>query len=163
MKEDYLYRSKIGLDEVFEITAQDLTDLDFVPHGEESFHIINGNKGFLAKLKSINYEEKTFVFEVDGKECEVKLQSSLEALIEKMGLNTGLSKKQELIKAPMPGLVLDVKVSEGQIVKQGDPLLILEAMKMENIIFAAHDATIGAIYAKNGDSVEKAMVLMEFA
>ena len=163
MKNEYLYRSKTGAGSDFEITSEELSKLDVVLHEDASYHIISAKKGYVAKLKSFDFQRKEFVFQVDGKECVVNLQSPLESMIEKMGLNSGASKKEELIKAPMPGLVLDIKVSEGQSVKEGDPLLILEAMKMENIIVAAHDATIGSIHAKKGDSVEKAMVLLEFA
>src|SRR5660398_282147 len=57
------------------------------------------------------------------------------------------------VTAPMPGTVLEVKVEEGQVVKEGDVVLILEAMKMENEITADTDGKITKIYAPKGTSV----------
>lgn len=59
----------------------------------------------------------------------------------------------EVIESPMPGTILDVKVSAGSAVKKGDVLVILEAMKMENEIVALHDATVAAVHTSKGSSV----------
>lgn len=58
------------------------------------------------------------------------------------------------VTAPMPGTILDVKVQNGQSIKKGDLLVILEAMKMENEIYAPCDGTVGSVSVKKGDSVE---------
>ncbi|WP_037351167.1 biotin/lipoyl-containing protein, partial [Selenomonas sp. FOBRC9] len=58
------------------------------------------------------------------------------------------------IAAPMPGKIIDVKVSVGQAVKAGDTLLILEAMKMQNEIPAVSDGTVSAISVSAGQSVK---------
>lgn len=60
----------------------------------------------------------------------------------------------ESILAPMPGTILEIKVSEGQSVKKGDVLFILEAMKMENEIMAGHDGTVVRITVPSGASVK---------
>lgn len=65
----------------------------------------------------------------------------------------------EKLCAPMPGNVLDVKVSVGSTVKKGDVLLILEAMKMENEMMAPVDGKVTFVGAKKGDSVETGAVL----
>lgn len=57
------------------------------------------------------------------------------------------------VKAPMPGSVLDVKVQEGDIVNDGDVLLVLEAMKMENELTASKSGTIMQVLVKKGDTV----------
>ena len=64
------------------------------------------------------------------------------------------------VKAPMPGLILDVLVEEGQEVKKGDHLLILEAMKMENVIKSPSDGLVTGLHAIKGDSVEKGKILL---
>jgi len=65
----------------------------------------------------------------------------------------------EVIKAPMPGTIIDVKVNAGQAVKRGQVILILEAMKMENEIVAAADGTVVQIQAVKGSSVNAGDVL----
>ncbi|PIE84149.1 MAG: acetyl-CoA carboxylase biotin carboxyl carrier protein subunit [Bacteroidia bacterium] len=57
------------------------------------------------------------------------------------------------ITSPLPGVVLDMKVKEGDTVKAGQPLLVLEAMKMENSIEAETDGQVIKVYVKTGDSV----------
>ena len=83
-------------------------------------------------------------------------------LMEQMGISASAASKHEQLKAPMPGKVLEIKVSVGQEVKQGEPLLILEAMKMENVLKASHDVTVAEINIKQGDTVDKGQVLLVF-
>ncbi|HSH65835.1 MAG TPA: acetyl-CoA carboxylase biotin carboxyl carrier protein subunit, partial [Bacteroidia bacterium] len=66
------------------------------------------------------------------------------------------------IKAPMPGLVLDIRVNEGDSIQKGDAVIVLEAMKMENIIKSPVDGTIKKINVKKGLAVEKNQVLVQF-
>ncbi len=62
----------------------------------------------------------------------------------------------------MPGLIIDLRVKDGDAVMPGDPLLILEAMKMENMIKASAAGIVKSVKVKKGDSVEKNQVLIEF-
>ncbi|RTL87462.1 acetyl/propionyl/methylcrotonyl-CoA carboxylase subunit alpha [Ancylobacter aquaticus] len=64
---------------------------------------------------------------------------------------------------PMPGLVVSVAVSEGQEVKAGETLAVVEAMKMENVLRAERDATIARVHAKAGDSLAVDAVILDFA
>ena len=74
-----------------------------------------------------------------------------------------LSGSEKSIRCPMPGLVVSIAVSEGQEVKAGETLAVVEAMKMENILRAERDGTIKRIRVKPGDSVAVDAVIMEFA
>ena len=67
------------------------------------------------------------------------------------------------VTAPMPGTILDVKVSNGAAVKSGDQLVILEAMKMENEIVAPADGTVTSVLVKKGDTVNSNDVLITIA
>ena len=69
----------------------------------------------------------------------------------------------KLLLCPMPGLVRSIAVTEGQEVKAGETLAVVEAMKMENVLRAERDATVKAIKAKPGDSLAVDAVIMEFA
>ncbi|WP_445724287.1 biotin/lipoyl-containing protein, partial [Flavobacterium sp.] len=66
------------------------------------------------------------------------------------------------IKAPMPGLILEINVEVGQSVKENDPLLILEAMKMENSFLSPRDGVIKSIAVEKGNAVDKGQLLVEF-
>jgi biotin carboxyl carrier protein len=65
------------------------------------------------------------------------------------------------VKAPMPGLVLNIVVEPGQTVEKGDPMIILEAMKMENVIKAAGEGRVKAIKVQKGMAVDKGQLLIE--
>ena len=66
----------------------------------------------------------------------------------------------EPVNSPMPGTILDIKVSAGQSVSKGDVLVILEAMKMENEICADKDGVVGAVLVNKGESVESGKALL---
>ena len=77
-------------------------------------------------------------------------------------MNNGSGAKLNNIKAPMPGLIIDLRVTTGQTIQPGDTLLILEAMNMENIIKSSGAGIVKRVAVKKGDSVEKGQVLIEF-
>jgi len=78
-----------------------------------------------------------------------------------MGAAVGAG-KANVLKAPMPGLIVKVEVEVGQEVKKGDGLVIVEAMKMENELKAANPGKVKAIKVKIGQPVEKNQILIEF-
>lgn len=67
------------------------------------------------------------------------------------------------ITAPMPGLVLSIKVKEGETVQAGQTLLVMEAMKMENAITASYNGTVSRIYVREGDSLSEGDLLVDVA
>ncbi|MCH7409624.1 acetyl-CoA carboxylase biotin carboxyl carrier protein subunit [Belliella sp. DSM 111904] len=135
---------------------------DFKKISENKYHIIHKNQSHNLELVSINTQDKTLRLKLNNKLAEVKLQDKFDILLEKLGMNTGLGSQAKEIKAPMPGLIFDLKVKEGDEVKKGDPVLILEAMKMENIIKSPGDGIVKNVKIKKGDSVEKNQVLIQF-
>jgi biotin carboxyl carrier protein len=92
----------------------------------------------------------------------VILQDKFDLLLEKMGMNNTNGGNVISIKAPMPGLIIDLKVKDGDLVKQNDPLIVLEAMKMENVIKSPGDSVVKSVKVKKGESVEKNQILIEF-
>ncbi len=97
---------------------------------------------------------------VNGEAYDVRITDELDDLIERMGLSAKTTHAIADIKAPMPGLVVQVLVQPGEAVRKGQPLLILEAMKMENIIKAPGDATVEEVFAEAGQAVEKNQLLL---
>jgi len=71
--------------------------------------------------------------------------------------------KKDNLLAPIAGLIVHLRVKEGQEVKQGQELLVIEAMKMENVIYADHDTTVKKISVAEKESVAVDQVLIEFA
>jgi len=133
-------------------------------HGsDDSTHIIYKHKGFKIYFISLDAETKTVHLLVNNKAVSVQIKDKMDLLLEKMGLDAQTSSKGGTIKAPMPGLVLDIKVKIGQDIKKGDPLLILEAMKMENVIKAQVDGIVKSISITKGNAVEKNEVLLELS
>lgn len=91
----------------------------------------------------------------------MKIQNELDQLIEDMGLSLGSAQQVNDIKAPMPGLILEVNVQEGDQVTEGQYLLVLEAMKMENTLTAPRDGVVKSISVQKGDTVDKNELLIE--
>ncbi len=137
-------------------------NLDFQRIGSNKYRVFSKNKVHLVEIIDLNKDDKVLKLKVNDKTAEVKLKTSMDLLLEKLGMDKGSAASMKDLKAPMPGLILQVSVSEGQEVKKGDPLLILEAMKMENVIKAQGDATIKSILVKEKQSVEKNQALMQF-
>ena|SRR5882762_4992960 len=135
---------------------------DLVKIADGYFHILYKNKSYRAEVIKADHTTKTFQFKINNTIHTVEVKDKFDLLLEKMGMTNGTAAKINHIKAPMPGLVIDLKVKAGDAVKAGDPLLILEAMKMENILKSPGDGIIKNVKTKKGDSVEKGQVLIEF-
>jgi biotin carboxyl carrier protein len=126
------------------------------------YHVIHNGQSFNLELVSLDSETKNIILKLNNKPCEIKLEDKFDLLLEKLGMNNLNSQAAKEIKAPMPGLIFDIKVKEGDEVKKGDAVLILEAMKMENILKSPGDGTVKSIKIKKGQSVEKNQVLIQF-
>ncbi len=126
------------------------------------FHILHQQKSYRAEVVKVESATKTCVIKINGRTYPVELKDKFDLLLEKMGMNSQAASKVNNVKAPMPGLIIDLKVKEGDAVKVNDVLLILEAMKMENIIKSPGEGIVKSVKVKKGDSVEKSQVLIEF-
>ena len=137
-------------------------DWDIVEVSDGYFHILINRKSYRAEVVKADPATKSFALKINGKVYSVTLKDKFDLLLEKMGMNNGFSGKANHVKAPMPGLIIDLRVKEGDTVMPGDALLILEAMKMENMIKASAQSIVKSVKVKKGDSVEKNQVLIEF-
>jgi len=139
-----------------------VVEWDVVQISDGYFHILVKNKSYRAEVIKVDPSAKTFQLKINGRIYSVELKDKFDLLLEKMGMNNGAANKANSIKAPMPGLIVDLRVKEGDKVNPGDALLILEAMKMENMIKASAVSIVKSVKVKKGDSVEKNQVLIEF-
>ena len=127
------------------------------------FHIVKNNQSYNAEIVSANKAEKSFAIKVNGVVYTLSVKDKYDELLEKMGIDPTAGSKVSELKAPMPGLVLNIIETAGKEVKKGDPLLVLEAMKMENVIKSPADGVIKKVSVETGNAVEKNEVLVEFA
>ena len=137
------------------------TDIDLVKLLDNKFHILQNHKSYNIEVLHTDYNLKRFSIKVNNNIYDLNLQTELDILLETMGMSAAGDEKMDNVKAPMPGLVLDVLVEIGQAVKKGDNLLILEAMKMENIIKASGNGIVKSIKINKKDAVEKGQLLIE--
>lgn len=126
------------------------------------YHVLIEDRSFTIELLNKSENSKSQVLLVNGKKHTLNLSDQYDALLKQLGMDKMLGSKINVLKAPMPGLVLQVPVAEGQEIKKGDTLLVLEAMKMENSIKAAGDGRIKKINVTVKQAVEKNQVLIEF-
>lgn len=126
------------------------------------FHILYENKSFRAEVVKADAASKTYTIKINGRHYPVVVKDKFDLLLEKLGLHHAGAGKVNNVKAPMPGLIVDLRIQAGDTVQTGDALLVLEAMKMENILKSPGDGTIKSINVKKGDSVEKGQILIEF-
>jgi biotin carboxyl carrier protein len=145
----------------FKIEKASAEKLDISRLDDANFHLLQNNKAFAVKLLHANYDKKTMTLEVNGNSYSLKINDSYDQMVDKMGLLVGNSPKVKDIKAPMPGLIMEVMVKKGQEISEGTPLIILSAMKMENILLAQADGVIKAINVKQEDTVEKGQIIIE--
>lgn len=117
---------------------------------------------FSIVLDDYSPDSKKYTFKIAGQAIEVTEQSEFDLLLKELGISSGGTKKLKEIKAPMPGLVLNVLVSEGQEVSEGDVIVILEAMKMENVIKSSTGARVKSIRVNKGDTIDKGGIMVTF-
>lgn len=145
----------------FQFSKEEVSSLDLQKIGASEFHILKNNKSYKTEFVSKDLDKKKYLVKINSNSYEIEISNELDLLIKEMGLS--LSKLQAIndVKAPMPGLILDIMVKEGEEVKEGDYLLVLEAMKMENTLTAPRDGVVKTIHVKKGNSVEKNQLLVE--
>ena len=135
---------------------------DLVRIGPGRFSVlINGESHSVLVLKE-DREARTVRLRIGARTCTVRIEEEQDRLMQTLGLDKVARKAGEL-KAPMPGLVINILVMPGDQVKKNDPVLVLEAMKMENLIKAPGDGVVKAVLAEKGRAVEKGQSLIQFA
>lgn len=165
-----MYKASIGK-ETFEVITGDSPSVNgkskrigfATADGGRSFIMTIDGRSREADLVRIDKEAKEITIRMDGNKYTVQLKEPIDQLLEQLGMKSKGSRKMNQLKAPMPGLIIKVLAEVGQSYAAGEPLLILEAMKMENVFKAASDVVIKSIHVSEKQSVEKGQILVEFA
>lgn len=156
------FEVKVNGEWSFQMGPETLENYDQARLTPETFHVIHEAHSYSVQILEADINAKTYKVSVDGKPYSVSISNPLDQLITTMGFELGSSRNVSQIEAPMPGLILDIPVSEGDEVKEGDALVVLEAMKMENVILSPRDGVIGKIAVEKGAAVDKKSLLIEF-
>ncbi|WP_035567377.1 biotin/lipoyl-containing protein [Hymenobacter sp. IS2118] len=136
---------------------------DIVDLGEGRFHVLHEGRSYNAEVVSTDYAAKNIVLKINGQCVELNAKDRFDLLLERLGMSNASAAKVNELKAPMPGLIVDIRVVPGQAVLKGEPLLVLEAMKMENILKAPADGVVGSLKVNLRDNVQKGQVLVQFS
>ena len=157
-----MYKIKVNNTHSFDISEEDSKQLDAVETTSDHFHILDHNLSVQARILSSDFNKKTYNINVNNNVYKAVIHDSLDQQIKALGFEIGIAKQVNKIKAPMPGLILEINVKPGQDVMEDDALLILEAMKMENVITSPREGTIKSVHINQGETVDKNALLIEF-
>jgi len=146
---------------VFLFDETQVASADMVKTSESTFNLINHLRSVNGQLLEADIAGKRMTIDIEGETYHIEIKDELDQMLEKLGFGAVSEKHIKEIKAPMPGLVLQISVVNGQQVSEGDKILILEAMKMENSILIHTNAVIKKIIVSPGQAVEKGQVMVE--
>lgn len=145
-----------------EITREDLDNADIVQIAEDTVHLIDGHQSHLIRVVKVDYVAKEFVLLINGKDITVKLRDEVESRVHAMGFDVSRNHvKLRQVSSPMPGMVLKILVRKGEEVKEGQPVIVLEAMKMENVLNAPANGMITKIHVQEKQNVDKNQLLVD--
>ena len=108
----------------------------------------------------VNIKEKLVTLRIEGKVVTLELKDAVDEIMDLLGMEVVSTASSGDVIAPMPGKVIDILVNQGESVEEGSPLVILEAMKMENILKAGGVGTVEAVNITVGETVEKGALLI---
>jgi len=144
------------------VSEEQTKEMDIISTGPNRWHMLWNNQSYSLMLLSHDAEEKKISLRVNDRILELSYRSETDVLLQKLGFSATAGKKANQLKSPMPGLVVDIRVKAGDRVAAGDPVIVLEAMKMENLLKAPADALVKKIAVEMKQSVEKGQLLIEF-
>lgn len=138
-------------------------DVEWKQEKERLYKVKYDSITYMVVVHQIDSEKNEVDLQINGKRGIVKVQSRMEKLLKELGMTQSAEKKLDSLTAPMPGLIKQIHVQEGDQVSEGDALVILEAMKMENVIKATGEGTVLEVVVKENASVEKDALLLRFS
>ncbi len=144
-----------------QVTADALAELDITVLPGGAYHLLRDGVGYRCRVVHASPHSKRLTVSVNGRHFDLSLADRYDQIVTQLGFATTAVIDNKEITAPMPGLILDIMVAEGEDVKSGTPLLILEAMKMENVLKSTGEGTIKTIKVTKGQAVDKRQLLIE--
>lgn len=148
-------------DREYPVSSQDIDSLDLISTGPDTYHLLRDGVSYHLEVLARNLVDKTLHLRINGKDHHLTVGDETDLLVKKLGIATVEVNSSKDVMAPMPGLVLDIMVAPGDTVTAGTPLLILEAMKMENVLKAEGEGEVKVVAVAKGEAVEKRQLLIE--
>lgn len=169
-----MYKVQVNQNEAVEIDPTEISSFrvkidDKIHHADvhqidhRRISMLLETNSYVAEITDYNETMKEMTIKINNHPYHIRLQDKLDMMLKSLGMDAGQTSKVNELKAPMPGLVLEIRVKAGDNVKKGDPLLVLEAMKMENILKSPADGTIQKVHVQKSAAVEKNQILINFA
>lgn len=156
------YKVRVNDNFVYDFDESEIGESDILEFSPNQFHVLDNHRSFQGKITHEDFLKREYEVQINSNHYKINIANDLDLLIEKMGLELTSAQKADKIHAPMPGLILEINVKEGQEVKEGDYVIVLEAMKMENALTAPKNGVVKAIKVKQNDTVNKGDLLIEF-
>ncbi|NME66657.1 biotin/lipoyl-containing protein [Flammeovirga aprica] len=135
--------------------------IDYKETHPKVFSVNHNGQRYDIEIITADTSFKNVTLKINGKKVSLEAKSKLDQLLDQLGMNTKSGSQENLIKAPMPGKVLELLCKEGDVISENDNLIILEAMKMENILKAPMSGVVKKIDTVEGNSVDKGHILIE--
>ena len=146
-----------------DLQESDVNTLHLTPVDQTTYHhITESNESLQLEVVEMDLQTSTYKVKINNTLYTGKIELPIDLLIKQLGMDKVQGPALDKVVAPMPGLVLDISASQGQTVTQGESLLILEAMKMENVIKSPVDGVIKSIDVTVGQSIAKSQVLITY-
>ena len=157
-----MYRVSVN-QETIEIKPTSEQIIDLISTSDQAYHAILDHTGYEVNIQHFDFLNKTAILNVNGNSYEVSIADTYDQMVASMGLLDVTEERINDVKAPIPGLIIEIPVTEGQEVKEGDALVVLSAMKMENILVAPNDGTVERIHVSLNEAVDKEKLLITLA
>lgn len=142
--------------EIFSNSSLNISEIS-----NDFYQVAAHGKNYTLIIDKIDKQQKEITLKINGEKKVLQIEEPIDLLLKNMGLDLKAMQKVESIKAPMPGMVLKILVEPGQQIEKGQGVLILEAMKMENVLKSSAAATVKAIKVTEKSAVEKGAILVE--
>jgi biotin carboxyl carrier protein len=144
------------------VAIESQSGAELIWNDRDFFTISYKGQSFNGEILNRDIENQKLTLKLNHREFEIRKKFELDALIAELGLDKVKIKKLRELGSPMPGRILSIHVKAGDHVKVGDPILSLEAMKMENILKSDGEGIVKRIAIEKDQVVDKGQLLIEF-
>ena len=144
------------------VAIESQSGAELIWNDRDFFTISYKGQSFNGEILNRDIENQKLTLKLNHREFEIRKKFELDALIAELGLDKVKIKKLRELGSPMPGRILSIHVKAGDHIKVGDPILSLEAMKMENILKSDGEGIVKRIAIEEEQVVDKGQLLIEF-